>query len=446
MSYLIRNAFIVNEGSKTKGCLLIEDGIIKAILPADFVIPDENTKVIHADGKYVLPGIIDDHVHFREPGLTHKGDMESESKAAVAGGITSIMEMPNTVPQTTSKKAIEDKIRIAYDHCLCNFSFYLAATNDNISEILNADIKKICGVKIFMGSSTGNMLVDNKMTLVSLFAESPLLIAVHAEDEQLIKSNLLMLKESYGENIDCKYHPIIRSAEACYRSSSFAIELAEKFNTRLHVMHLSSTKEIGLFSNTVDIHKKRITSEACIIHLVCDDSMYGRMGNLMKVNPAVKSLSDRDGLLKGLNDGYIDVISTDHAPHTLEEKSKAYLQAPSGAPMVQHSLPAMMDFVLQGKMSVENLVYKMCHNPAIIYGIEKRGFIREGYYADLVVVDTVSPSKVQKENILYKCKWSPLEGHVFNCSITHTMINGKLVFDHGLINTCEKGKLLTFNR
>src|SRR5476651_327422 len=425
-SILIKYATIVNENKQYVADILVKDGLIERI---DKSIDTHADEVINAEGLHLLPGLIDDQVHFREPGLTNKGDIHSESRAAVAGGITSFMEMPNTVPNVLTQELLEDKYQIAAHNSLANYSFYMGASNDNLDEVLRTDINSVCGIKVFMGSSTGNMLVDNPDTLENLFIQSPMLIATHCEDEATIKANLAHYKQLLGDNIPVKLHPKIRSEEACYRSSSMAVELAKKHGTRLHILHISTEKETYLFDNTGPLKDKRITAEACIHHLWFTDKDYETKGNLIKWNPAVKKESDRDGILKAVLNGRIDVIATDHAPHTLEEKSLPYLQAPSGGPLVQHALPAMLELYHQGKISLEQITEKMAHNVATCFQIDKRGFIREGYWADLVLVNLNGPWKVSTDNILYKCKWSPFEGTTFKSKIVTTIVSGEVVWD-----------------
>src|SRR6201985_121482 len=441
-SILIKSATIVNENKQLVSDILVKDGLIDRI---DGQINVKADQEINAEGLHLFPGCIDDQVHFREPGLTHKADIHSESRAAVAGGITSFMEMPNTVPNTLTQELLEQKYEIASRNSLANYSFFMGASNDNIDEVLKTDTNKVCGVKVFMGSSTGNMLVDNPATLENLFAQSPMLIAVHCEDEATIKSNLNHYKQLLGENIPVKLHPKIRSEEACYLSSSMAVELAKKHNTRLHILHISTEKETYLFSNKIPLKDKRITAEACIHHLWFTNKDYETKGNLIKWNPAVKAEADRDGILKAVLDGRIDVIATDHAPHTLEEKSQPYLQAPSGGPLVQHALPAMLELYHHGKISLEQIAEKMAHNLANCFQLNQRGFIREGYWADLVLVDLKGTSKVDKSNILYKCKWSPFEGSTFKSKIIHTIISGNLAFSNGSLIEDKPGKRLIFN-
>jgi len=433
----------VNEGKQFIADVLLKEGFIERM---DNNIDVKADREINAEGLYLFPGCIDDQVHFREPGLTHKATIATESRAAVAGGITSFMEMPNTVPNTLTRQLLEDKYQIASQNSLANYSFFMGASNDNLDEVLQTDTKNVCGIKVFMGSSTGNMLVDNPKTLENLFAQSPMLIATHCEDEATIKKNLAYYKYLLGDNIPVSLHPKIRSEEACYLSSSMAVELAKKHNTRLHILHISTEKETHLFGNTVPLKDKRITAEACVHHLWFTDKDYDTLGNLIKWNPAVKTEHDRDGILKAVLDGRIDVIATDHAPHTFDEKAQAYLQAPSGGPLVQHALPAMLELFHQGKISLEQIAEKMAHNVATCFQIEKRGFIREGYWADLVLVNLDNPWKVKKDNILYKCNWSPFEGVVFQSKIEKTIVSGNIVWENdGLIDGIS-GKRLSFVR
>jgi dihydroorotase len=443
--YLIRNAKIINEGKIIHGNVLIEGKKI-ARISQDEIYVGNDIETLDTKGLWLLPGIIDDQVHFREPGLTHKGDIYSESRAAAAGGVTSYMEMPNTVPQALSIEELEKKYAIAAGRSLTNYSFYMGASNDNIEEVRKVDPSRVCGLKIFMGASTGNMLVDDKKTLEALFAESPVLIATHCEDEETIRQNSEKFRKKYGENILISAHPAIRSAEACYLSSSLAVSLAEKYNTRLHILHISTAKELGLFRNDIPSAEKRITAEVCIHHLWFNDADYAKKGTLIKWNPAVKTEEDRRGLFEGLLDDRLDLIATDHAPHTLSEKSNSYFKAPSGGPMVQHSLVAMIEFVKQEKISIEKVVDKMCHKPAELFQIEKRGFIREGYYADLVLVNPNDCWEVNSSNIMYKCGWSPMEGQVFNSSIRKTFVNGEIVYDEGKIIENEAAMRLRFER
>ncbi|MDB4126625.1 dihydroorotase [Flavobacteriales bacterium] len=443
MLTLIKNAKLVNEGQVYQADVLIKNQIIKEISSE---ITIEADYIIEAKGLHLLPGVIDDQVHFREPGLTHKANIYSESKAAVAGGITSFMEMPNTNPQALTQELLEDKYVIASQTSIANYSFFMGASNDNLEEVLKTDPKKVGAIKIFMGSSTGSMLVDNRTVLEEIFKKSPMLIAVHCEDEQTIQENTINAKKEFGEEVPISEHPNIRSAEACYKSSSMAVELAKKYNTRLHVFHLSTEKEISLFDNVLPLAKKLITAEVCIHHLWFDESKYAEKGTLIKWNPAVKKASDKEALFQALLDDKLDVIATDHAPHTLEEKSNTYFNAPSGGPLVQHALPAMLAFVKQEKISIEKVVEKMCHNPAICFKVENRGFIREGYFADLVLVNLNKPWEVNKNNILYKCGWSPFEGETFNAQITHTFVNGHIAYEYGDFDETQRGMRLTFDR
>ena len=422
-SKLIKNAKIVNEGNIFTGDVLIEGQYIKEI-GSSIRIKNSNISVIDAKGSYLLPGVIDDQVHFREPGLTHKATIESESKAAISGGITSFIEMPNTNPQATTIDKLEYKFKIASKTSFANYSFMFGGTNDNLEEILKVDCRKVAGLKLFLGSSTGNMLVDNPKVLEKIFESTDLLISVHCEDEDTIKQNTEHYSKIYGENIPIKYHPKIRSAEACYISSSKAIALAKKTGARLHVFHLTTAKEMELFSNTKPLKDKKITAEVCVHHLWFSDSDYETKGSFIKWNPAVKSAKDRSALWEALLSDKIDVIATDHAPHTFEEKSNSYMKAPSGGPLVQHALVAMMEAFHNGKISIEKMVEKMCHNPAILFQIEKRGYIKQGYFADLVLVNPNNPWTVNKKNILYKCGWSPFEGTTFKSRISHTILNG----------------------
>ena len=442
-SYLILNANIVNENKIVSGDVFIKDGMIEQIgknlsgLQAD--------KVIDANGNYLLPGAIDDQVHFREPGLTHKADIYTESRAAVAGGVTSFMEMPNTVPNTLTQELLEDKYQIASKNALANYSFFMGASNDNIEEVLKTDPRNVCGVKIFMGSSTGNMLVDDQATLENLFSKVDMLIATHCEDEATVRKNSEEYKAKFGEDVPIKYHPIIRSEEACYLSSSRAVELAKKHGTRLHILHISTAKETHLFDNSIPLSEKKVTAEACIHHMWFDDSFYDSKGTFIKWNPAVKTAADRDEILKAVIDNRIDVIATDHAPHTLEEKQNSYFKAPSGGPLVQHSMVAMLDLYHQGKISLEKIVEKMSHNVAILFNIDRRGYIREGYHADLVLADLNNPWEVNRSNVLAKCGWSPFEGHQFNSKITHSFVSGHLAYENGQLNDATLGKRLQFN-
>ena len=444
MKTLIKNAQIVNENQIFKGDLLIENDLI---LKIGNDISEENAhRVIDADGKYLLPGVIDDQVHFREPGLTHKGDIESESRAAIAGGVTSFIEQPNTVPNAVTQELLEEKYKIAAEKSLANYSFMMGGTNDNLEEILKTNPRNVAGIKLFLGSSTGNMLVDNPETLENIFSKTKMLIAVHCEDEATIRANTEKYRKEFGDDIPMKFHHLIRSEEACYISSSKAVELAEKTGARLHVFHVSTAKETELFRNDIPLKDKKITAEVCVHHLTFTDVDYETKGTLIKWNPAVKTQKDKDGLWKALLDDRIDVIATDHAPHTWEEKQNVYTKAPSGGPLVQHTLVLMIENFKNGKITLEKIVEKMCHNPAILFQIEKRGFIREGYKADVVLVDLNDNSTVTKENILYKCGWSPFEGSVFHSKITHTFVNGNLVYENGKVAHEKFGERLLFER
>lgn len=442
----IINARIVNEGRTFNGSVTVDNGLIQSVHEGNSFPEPVAGEILDAEGKLLIPGVIDCHVHFREPGVTHKADLASESRAAVAGGVTSFFEMPNTIPNTTTLELLEEKFSLAEENSLANFSFFLGATNNNLEEIRQADPKSVCGVKVFFGASTGNMLVDHLPALEQIFRYSPIPVAAHCEDESLVRSNTELFREKYGEDIPVQMHPLIRSAEACYRSTELAVNLARKYNTRLHITHLSTGLELGLLENSLPLENKRITAEACTHYLWFSDEDYTRLGTRLKVNPAIKSPSDRAALLEGLISGSIDIISTDHAPHLLSEKQQSYFKAPSGTPLVQHSLPAMLEFFQQGKISLEMLVEKMCHAPAVCYGIENRGFIRPGYFADLVLVDPSAQWTVSSENILYKCGWSVFDGVTFHSAITHTFVNGNLVYHEGKISENKKGKRITFSR
>ena len=442
---LIKNAKIVNEGSIFEGDVLIENEFIVEI--ADFIsAKSSDCKIIDAEGNFLIPGAIDDQVHFREPGLTHKGDIESESRAAVAGGITSFIEQPNTIPNALTQEILEEKYKIAENNSFANFSFMMGASNDNLAEVLKTNPKNVAGIKIFLGSSTGNMLVDNEEVLERIFSSTPLLIAVHCEDETTIKNNLEKFKAQYGEEVPVQAHHLIRSEEACYLSSSKAIALAKKTGARLHIFHLSTAKEMDLFTNKIPLEQKKITAEVCIHHLWFTNADYDTKGNFIKWNPAVKTENDRNALWEALLDDRIDVIATDHAPHTLEEKQQSYLKAPSGGPLVQHAVVAMFEAYLQGKISVEKIVQKMAHNPAILFKIEKRGFVKVGYYADLAIVNSGLPWTVKKDNIFAKCGWSPFEDFTFRSRITHTFVNGELVYHNFKVKDIRRGKRLLFDR
>jgi dihydroorotase len=401
---------------------------------------------IDAKGQYLLPGVIDDQVHFREPGLTHKGNIHSESRAAVAGGVTSFMEMPNTNPATFTQDLLEQKYQIASRSSLANYSFFIGASNDNLDEVMKTDITKVCGLKIFMGSSTGNLLVDDPITLEGFFSRYPSLIAAHCEDEQTIRKNSVSFKERYGEDVPVECHPLIRSEAACYTSSSFAVGLAKRHGTRFHVLHISTAKETSLFDNTIPLSQKKITAEACIHHLWFNDTDYKKLGTLIKWNPAVKTAHDQQEIFQAVLEDRIDVIATDHAPHTREEKQNKYFAAPSGGPLVQHSLVAMLEFFHQGKISLEKIVQKMSHNPAILFQIQNRGFVREGYFADLALVDLKRPWKVERENIVAHCEWSPFENLTFQSRVMKTFVSGHLAYDSGVFNESTKGDRLLFDR
>ncbi|EAQ99895.1 dihydroorotase [Maribacter sp. HTCC2170] len=440
---LIKNAKVVNENKIFESDVLLEDELI---IKVEKDISDSNAKVINAEGNYLLPGVIDDQVHFREPGLTHKGDIASESRAAIAGGITSFMEQPNTNPQTTTIEKLENKFARAAETSFANYSFLFGGTNDNLEELKRLDKNACSGVKLFLGSSTGNMLVDDEDVIEKIFRNTEMVISAHCEDETTIKNNLAKYKEQYGDAIPVKYHPLIRSAEACYLSSSKAIALAKKTGARFHVFHLSTGIETDLFRNDIPLEQKKITAEVCIHHLWFSDKDYDEKGTLIKWNPAVKTAKDKSELWKALLDDRIDVIATDHAPHTIEEKDNVYTQAPSGGPLVQHALPAMLQKYHEGVITIEKIVEKMSHNPAKLFQIKKRGFVREGFYADLVLVNTNNPWKVTKQNIAYKCGWSPFEESTFKSKVSHTFVNGHLAYENGSFSSNRNAKRLTFNR
>ena len=441
MGTVIKNAKIVNENKITEGDLLIENQVIIKIASS---ISVRNHKLIDLEGNFLMPGVIDDQVHFREPGLTHKANIFSESRAAISGGITSYMEMPNTIPQTLNQELLNEKINIGKKTSLANFSFFFGASNENIEEVLKVDFKNVPGVKIFMGSSTGNMLVDDYTVLNSIFSKCPALIATHCEDEQTVRNNLMLAKKKFGNNIPINEHPKIRSEEACYKSSSLAVELAKKHNTRLHILHISTAKELELFTNNTPLSSKKITSEACIHHLTFSSADYDQLGSKIKWNPAVKKLSDQKAIWNALLDDKIDVIATDHAPHTIEEKNNTYLNCPSGGPLVQHALPMMLQHMKNGKISIEKIVEKMCHSPAVCFNLINRGFIREGYYADLVSFQKKN-WKVTEKNILYHCNWSPFLGQSFDYYVSHTFVNGNLSYHNGDFFDNEMGHLLEFD-
>lgn len=444
MKTLIYNATIINEGQTFDGAVLINGEEIKKVYTSPITDLPTDINLIDAEGKWLIPGVIDDQVHFREPGLTRKGNIASESRAAVAGGTTSFMDMPNVNPQTTTQEELAKKFEIGANSSLANYSFYFGATNDNLDEILKTNPKTTCGIKVFMGSSTGNMLVNKPEVLEAIFKNAPTLIATHCEDEATINKNTEIYKEKYGENVPIEMHPKIRSEESCYLSSSYAVGLAKKHNTRLHVLHLSTAKELELFDD-VEIKDKNITAEVCVHHMWFSEEDYKTKGTHIKWNPAIKTMHDRDKLLKAVSGNRLAVIATDHAPHTAEEKDNTYFKAPSGGPMVQHSLVTMLELAKQGKITKEKVIEKMCHAPADLFHIEKRGYLRKGYFADVVLIDPTQSWEVEKSNILYKCGWSPLEGQKFAHKVTQTFVNGNLVFDNGLINEDIKGQALRFN-
>ena len=445
-SLTIRNATIINEGISFRGDVIIEGEYITYAGPPSTDRIPEQARIIDARGLLLIPGVIDEHVHFREPGLTHKGDIRSESMAAVAGGITSFMDMPNTSPQTVTNELIREKLAIASEQSLANYSFYIGATNSNLSEVLDADPSVVCGIKLFMGSSTGNMLVNEEAVLRDLFSKASVPLACHCESESIIKRNTAVYMEKYGEDVPVGMHPYIRSREACYQSSHYAVTLAREYGTRLHLLHISTADELKLLSSELHPGSKRITGEACLHHLWFDETAYEQMGTLVKVNPAIKTRFDREALLKGLCNDTIDTIATDHSPHTALEKHNTYFKAPSGAPFVQHSLVAMLELWHRKLIPIETIVNKMCHNPAILYNIKERGFIREGCKADICLINPDDPWTVSKDNILYKCGWSPLEGETFRSKVVMTMVNGTIVFDHGSINKESRGQRLVFER
>lgn len=440
---LIKNGQIINEGKITTGDILLKDGKIEKIDATIQVVG--NIKEINAEGKWVMPGIIDDQVHFREPGLTHKAELYTESRAAVVGGTTSFMEMPNTKPPALTQELLQEKYERAAQVSLGNYSFFMGASNDNLEEVLKTNAKDVCGIKIFMGSSTGNMLVDDREVLDKLFAKVPMLIATHCEDEATIRANMAAYKEKYGEEVPIEMHPIIRSVEGCYKSSALAIELAKKYDTRLHILHISTADELALFDNTLPLKEKRITAEVCVHHLYFNADDYATQGTGIKCNPAIKDITHQQALLPALLDNRLDIIATDHAPHTAEEKAGTYFKAPSGVPLVQHSLNVMMEFHQQGKISMEKVVEKMCHAPADCFLVDKRGYLREGYWADIVIVDPEKEWQVQKNNILYKCGWSPFEGHTFKGKVETTIVSGYLAYHEGKLNEEKMGERLRFN-
>lgn len=454
MSYIIKNATLVNEGKSFLASVVISEGFIKEIVPAGSQQPIAgNYEIIDAEGLLLLPGAIDDQVHFRDPGLTHKGDIASESRAAVAGGVTSFMDMPNTVPNTLTQQLLQDKYDIAAEKSMANYSFYMGASNDNIEEVLKTNPREVCGIKVFMGSSTGNMLVNNSQTLQRLFQEAPCLIATHCEDEDIIRRNMELFKEKYGDEAPSSIHPLVRSAEACYKTSSQAAELATKYGTQLHILHLSTAKEIGLFRNDIPLKDKKLTAETCLHYLLFDDRDYEKKGNFLKCNPAVKTEDDKLALIQACIDGHIDILATDHAPHTFEEKNRPYFSAPSGGTSIQHLLSGALDLAFNNQsavgnhsLSVEKVVELLSHNPAILYKIDRRGFIREGYYADLVLVDPRKEQDITNESVYYKCGWTGYAGMKLSCSVTHTFVNGELVYHDGTFKEDYRGRRLTFNR
>jgi len=440
---LLTNCLLINEGKRNECDVLIENGRIAKIAGS---ISDENAEVLDLQGKWLMPGVIDDQVHFREPGLTHKANIYTESRAAVAGGTTSFMEMPNTKPPALTQEKLEDKYRIGAETALANYSFFMGTSNDNLEEVLKTDGSQVCGVKIFMGSSTGNMLVDDERTLNNVFSQCPLLIALHCEDEATIKANTEKAIQQWGEDIPMREHPVIRSREACYLSSHTAAEMAKKHGTRIHILHLTTAEELALFDNTIPLSQKKITSEVCVHHLSFSSEEYDTLGSKIKCNPAIKHPSDRDALWTALLDDRLDVVATDHAPHTMDEKSNSYLSAPSGLPLVQHSLQAMLEHSANGRISLERMVEKMCHAPADLFRIVDRGYVREGYWADLVVVDPNQSQTISKENLFYKCGWSPFEGRTFGHRILHTFVSGHHAFENGTFNEAQMGQRLLFDR
>lgn len=445
MSTVIANVELVNEGQVQKIHLRIENDLIKSITPADQPVP-EAKEVINGEGKHLLPGAIDDQVHFREPGLTHKAEIATESKAAVAGGITSFMEMPNTVPNTLTQELLQEKYDRADEVSPANYSFFMGASNDNLNEVLKTDPSKICGIKVFMGSSTGNMLVDLPKVLDGIFKEAPCLVATHCEDEARVRANMEKARQQFGENVPMEHHPIIRDHEACYRSSSMAIELATKHNTKLHVLHISTAKELDLFRNDIPLAQKRITAEACIHHLWFTDEFYKTRGSRIKWNPAVKTAADRAEIRNALLDGRIDVVATDHAPHTVEEKANSYFSAPSGGPLVQHALPAMLEMVHQGVLSLTDVPLLMSHRVAELFQIKDRGYVRPGMKADLVMVDLNNPWTVRNADVLYKCGWTPFDGDSFRSQVVQTWVNGVSVYKDGIVNAVNVGQRMLFDR
>ncbi len=455
MRYLIKNATLVNEGKSFMASVLISGETIEKIIPTECQQDFDNCEIIDAKGLLLLPGAIDDQVHFRDPGLTHKGDIATESRAAIAGGVTSFMDMPNTVPNTLTQQLLQDKYDIAAEKSMANYSFYMGVSNDNIDEVLKTDPKNVCGIKAFMGSSTGNMLVNNELTLQRLFQEAPCLIATHCEDEDTIRRNMEIFKAKYGDEAPASVHPLIRSEEACYKTSSYAAELASKYGTQLHILHLSTAKEILLFNNNIPLKDKKITAETCLHYLLFDDRDYETKKTFLKCNPAVKTENDKLALIQACIDNHIDILATDHAPHTFEEKNKPYFSAPSGGTSVQHLLLGALELAIKEQKStdkgrqtltIEKVVELLSHNPAILFKINKRGFIREGYYADLVLVNPNKKQTISNNDVHYKCGWTAYEGMKLSCSVTHTFVNGELVYDNGRFKEDYRGKRLTFNR
>tara|TARA_X000000950_G_scaffold226720_1_gene273617 strand:- start:958 stop:2295 length:1338 start_codon:yes stop_codon:yes gene_type:complete len=441
---IIKDIILINEGVRSACDIYIEGDFIKKI--GINIKLDDDVQIIDGKGHLAIPGMIDDQVHFREPGLTHKGDIRSESKAAIAGGVTSYFEMPNTFPNTTSIKEFENKIKIASNNSFANYSFMLGGTNDNMNEIERIDERQVAGIKLFLGSSTGKMLIDNKSSIENIFNSTSLPISAHCEDEQTIKDNTEHYKSLYGEDIPISAHPEIRNDEACIKSSNFAVTLAKKTGARLNVFHISTAIELDLFDGNLDLNDKKITSEVCAHHLWFTDSDYNRLGSKIKWNPAIKSKDDRDALWKAIKNNKIDIIASDHAPHTIEEKNNKYLNCPSGGPMVQHTILSLLQNCEKYGVSIEKIVEKIAHNPATIFKVNNRGFLREGYYADIVLIDTNTPTVVTKESLLYKCGWSPFEGQKFDNSIYKTILNGNVVYEDGVVNSIPQGKKITFNR
>ena len=443
-SILIKNGLLINENQQYVADIYVEDGFIAEINKNG--ITRSADKIINADGKWVLPGVIDDQVHFREPGLTHKAEIYTEAKAAVAGGTTSYMEMPNTNPQATTQAELAKKYARAAACSVGNYSFFMGGTNDNIDEVLKTDPATVCGIKLFMGSSTGNMLVDNEDTLRGIFSKTPMLIATHCEDEATVRKNTAEFVAKYGEDIPMEAHPLIRDEEACYLSSKMASDLAKEYNARLHILHISTAKEIEIFTNKIPLAEKRITAEVCVHHLTFNDTHYAQKGSLIKCNPAIKSEADQKALWYALNNDYFDIIATDHAPHTWDEKQNKYAKAPSGLPLVQHSLQLMLEHAKMGKITVNKVIQKMCHAPADLFGVQKRGYLREGYHADIVILNPETQVEVSKSNILYKCGWSPLEGEIFTTAIEQTIVSGHIAYAFGKFDESKKGEKLSFAR